>query len=80
MVVIEQMDHEIDLPRKNHTDDVGLDFTAIEDIYLKPGKVTVVSTRCKIQLPKNKRMLLKERSSLAAKMNVMAMAGIIDGG
>lgn len=49
-------------------------------MYLRPGTVTVVSTECKAKIPEGKWMLLKERSTLAVKMNVTALAGIVDGG
>ena len=79
-VIFERLNKNFDMPSKNHTDYVGIDFVAPKDIYLKPGMVTVVSTECKAKIPEGKWLLLKERSTLASKMNVTAMAGIIDGG
>ena len=79
-IIFERSNKEVALPSKNHTDDAGIDFVAPKDVYLRPGTVTVVSTECKAKIPEGKWMLLKERSTLAAKMNVTALAGIVDGG
>ena len=79
-VVFERMNKNFEMPSKKHADDAGIDFVAPKDIYLKPGTVTVVSTECKAKIPEGKWLLLKERSTLASKMNVTAMAGIVDGG
>jgi dUTP pyrophosphatase len=66
------------LPTKAHTGDLGFDLYALEDTVLEPGKVTKVRTGIAIGFPEGYGGLIRDRSSVATKANILVAAGVID--
>ena len=75
------------LPEKNNESDSGYDLFILKDdnfngevFVLGTGKRKVFSTGVAVELPTGYGMLIKDRSSVAVKHGVHALAGVIDNG
>tara|TARA_Y100000310_G_scaffold142427_1_gene141968 strand:+ start:445 stop:891 length:447 start_codon:yes stop_codon:yes gene_type:complete len=78
---------EAKLPEKNTASDSGFDLFILDDedfneevFVLESGKRKVFSTGIALELPAGYGMLVKDRSSVAVKHGVHALAGVIDNG
>lgn len=58
------------LPTYAHPGDAGMDVYAVEDIELKPGNATLVSTGLAADIPTGYEIQVRPRSGLALKSNV----------
>lgn len=65
-------------PVKAHDTDLGYDLFALEDTVLYPGVVTKVRTGIALGFPKGFGGIIKDRSSIATKLEVFTVAGVID--
>ena len=79
MKVKKLIDHA-KLPEKAHNGDLGYDLFSSENIYLIPGTVTLVDTGVAIQFPEGWGAKIFDRSSVATKMDLIVVAGVIDNG
>ena len=68
------------LPTKAHAGDLGYDLYASEEVVLMAGQTKLVPTGIAIQFPEGYGGLLRDRSSVATKRNLFAVAGVIDNG
>ena len=69
-------------PRKAHIDDAGWDVRTAEDVHLKPGERTLISTGIKLGIPTGYCALALPRSGTAHKLGVTLnnSPGLIDAG
>ena len=58
------------LPKYAHEGDAGMDVCAVEDVELKPGKATLVSTGLIADIPEGYEIQVRPRSGLALKQNI----------
>lgn len=68
------------MPTKEHAADAGWDLYAVEDLYIEPRSSVLVDTGVHIAIPYGCVGLIKSRSSMATKKNIMSDAGVIDSG
>lgn len=85
-----KLDPKATIPTKAHTDDLGFDLYALEDVDILAGDVTKVRTGIAMRSPSkfftngllttlvNYGGILKDRSSVATKQKVFVVAGVID--
>lgn len=58
------------LPKYAHDEDAGMDVCAVEDVELRPGKATLVSTGLIADIPTGYEIQVRPRSGLALKQNI----------
>jgi dUTP pyrophosphatase len=68
------------LPEKAHDGDLGYDLFAAEEVRIFPGETKLVSTGIAIQFPDGYGGIIKDRSSIATKLKLFTVAGVIDNG
>lgn len=70
------------LPKYAHAGDAGMDVCAVEDVELKPGQATLVSTGIIADIPPGYEIQVRPRSGLALKQNITVWnsPGTIDQG
>lgn len=66
------------LPVKAHHNDLGYDLFASAQIELLPGQVTIVPIGIECHFPDNIGGLIRDRSSVATKLGLVVVAGVID--
>ena len=66
------------LPVKAHHNDLGYDLFASAQTELLPGQVTIVPIGIECHFPDNIGGLIRDRSSVATKLGLVVVAGIID--
>ncbi len=67
-------------PQKAHAGDLGYDLFASEGAAIFPSETKVVKTGIAIQFPEGYGAFIKDRSSVATKMKLFTVAGVIDNG
>jgi dUTP pyrophosphatase len=60
--------------------DAGFDLRSAEDVTLTPGEKKIVKTGIKIAIPEKHVGLIWDRSGMAAKHEIHALAGVVDSG
>lgn len=70
----------MEAPKYAHTTDAGLDLRAAESLTIDAGKQAIVKTGIKMAIPEGYVGLIWDRSGLAAKHSMHALAGVIDAG
>lgn len=68
------------LPQKAHAGDLGYDLFAVQDEMVYPDETRLISTGIAIQFPEGYGAFIKDRSSVATKMKLFTVAGVIDNG
>lgn len=68
------------LPQKAHAGDLGYDLFCSEEVTIWPGETKLVSTGIAIQFPEGYGAFIRDRSSVATKLQLFTVAGIIDNG
>ncbi len=68
------------LPEKAHAGDLGYDLFSLHEEYIRPNETKLVATGIAIQFPEGYGAFIKDRSSVATKMNLHTVAGVIDNG
>ena len=68
------------LPWKAHDGDLGYDLFCSEELTIWPGETKLVSTGIAIQFPEGYGGLIRDRSSVATKLQLFTVAGVIDNG
>lgn len=77
---IQKLHQNAKLPTKAHAGDLGYDLYANHPIHIWPGNTELVSTGIAIQFPEGYGALIRDRSSIATKLNLIVVAGVIDNG
>jgi dUTP pyrophosphatase len=68
------------LPEKAHAGDLGYDLFSLHEEYIRPNETKLIATGIAIQFPEGYGGFIKDRSSVATKMNLHTVAGVIDNG
>jgi dUTP pyrophosphatase len=68
------------LPEKAHAGDLGYDLFAAQDEMVYPDETRLINTGIAIQFPEGYGAFIKDRSSVATKMKLFTVAGVIDNG
>lgn len=68
------------LPQKAHAGDLGYDLFSVQDEMVYPDETRLISTGIAIQFPEGYGAFIKDRSSVATKMKLFTVAGVIDNG
>lgn len=68
------------LPTKAHTGDLGYDLYAADQYTVYGGETKLINTGIQIQFPKGYGGLIRDRSSVATKKQLIVTAGVIDNG
>lgn len=68
------------LPQKAHAGDLGYDLFAVQEELVYPDETRLISTGIAIQFPEGYGAFIKDRSSVATKMKLFTVAGVIDNG
>jgi len=68
------------LPQKAHAGDLGYDLFCSEEVMIWPGETKLVSTGIAIQFPDGYGGFIRDRSSVATKLQLFTVAGVIDNG
>jgi len=74
---------DVNLPKKAHFEDAGIDFFApndMEKITLKPGEDTVIQTGLRVAVPGGYALLGVNKSGVATKKKLVLGAKLIDCG
>lgn len=78
-IEIFRLDSNAILPTRNNKEDAGLDFYALEDVFLIEGTTCLVKTGVAARVPTGYVGLLRERSSIGKK-GMKVAGGVIDAG
>ncbi len=67
------------MPTKSHPTDSGFDLYSVEQLFVQPGQVRIVSTGIVMELPRSWEVQIRPRSGMAAKgVTVINAPGTID--
>lgn len=77
---VKKLFFDAQLPQKAHTGDLGYDLFSLGVTTIYPGQTELVGTGICIQLPAGYGALIRDRSSVATKRNLLVVAGVIDNG
>lgn len=78
--------HNAKLPKRAHDGDAGMDFyfcreaTGAKSIPVYPGETVLFPTGIKVEIPKDYMLEIKNKSSVAAKKQLLVGACVIDSG
>lgn len=68
-------------PRYAHSSDAGMDLFSVQDVIVYPGKIEMVNTGVKIELPEDMEAQIRPKSGLACKgLTVINTPGTVDSG
>ena len=81
-LAVVRLDRELPLPSRAHDGDAGVDLYSADDVELKPGQRTLVSTGIAVAIPRGMVGLVHPRSGLAARvgLSIVNSPGTIDAG
>jgi dUTP pyrophosphatase len=81
-IPLRRLDPGIDLPRRAHPGDAGVDLCTTVDVVVEPGERVLVGTGVAVALPVGTVGLIHPRSGLAAKtgLSVVNTPGTVDAG
>lgn len=81
-LAVVRLDRELPLPSRAHDGDAGVDLYSADDVELKPGQRTLVSTGIAVAIPHGMVGLVHPRSGLAARvgLSIVNSPGTIDAG
>jgi dUTP pyrophosphatase len=77
---VKRLHEDAKLPTKAHDGDLGYDLYALENTVIRGGSVGIVDTGIACDFPDNYGALIRDRSSVATKANLLVVAGVIDNG
>jgi dUTP pyrophosphatase len=66
------------IPTRAHSNDLGFDLHCLEPVDLLPNKITKVATGIACEFPTYVGGLIRDRSSVATKLGLVVVAGVID--
>lgn len=77
---VQKLDSTATLPTKAHAGDLGYDLYALNAVSIPLGDTVLVRTGIAVEFPAGYGGLLRDRSSIATKKNLLVVAGVIDNG
>jgi dUTP pyrophosphatase len=77
---VKRLSSNAQLPQKAHSGDLGYDLFCSEETIIWPGETKLVPTGIAVQFPEGYGAFLRDRSSVATKLHLFTVAGIIDNG
>lgn len=77
-LLIKKLDESAIIPTKAHSTDLGYDLYALETIIVGDNVPTLVRTGIGVKFPEGWGGFIKDRSSMATKLNLQTVAGVID--
>lgn len=77
---VKRLSSNAQLPQKAHSGDLGYDLFCSEETIVWPRETKLVPTGVAIQFPDGYGAFLRDRSSVATKLQLFTVAGIIDNG
>lgn len=78
--IIERVIPYAKLPEKAHDHDLGWDLFSAEDTTIGAGETRVISTGLRMKFPLGWGAKIFDRSSVATKLRLFVVAGVIDNG
>ncbi|MBR9675848.1 dUTP diphosphatase [Candidatus Woesearchaeota archaeon] len=79
-LLIQRLTKEVDLPSFAHDYDAAIDLRSAEETTILPKQKIIVKTGLKVAIPIGYAGLIWDRSGMAAKHSIHALAGVIDAG
>jgi len=79
-VKIKKIDGNAKVPSYAHEGDAGMDIYSNEDLMLKAGERSLISTGIAMEIPKGYVGLVWDKSGLATKYGIKTKAGVVDSG
>jgi dUTP pyrophosphatase len=77
---IKRLSSSAQLPQKAHRGDLGYELFCSEETVVWPSETKLVPTGIAVQFPDGYGAFLRDRSSVATKLHLFTVAGIIDNG
>jgi len=77
---VKKLSENAQLPTKAHLGDLGYDLYTSEGTAVFPSETKIVKTGIAIEFPEGYGGVIKDRSSVATKMEIFTVAGVIDNG
>lgn len=77
---VKRLSSSAQLPQKAHSGDLGYDLFCSTETVVWPGETRLVPTGIAVQFPDGYGAFLRDRSSVATKLHLFTVAGIIDNG
>jgi len=77
-IKIKKLKPDATVPSYAHDGDAGMDIYSCEDVLIKAGQRTIISTGIALEFPKGYVALVWDKSGLAAKNGIKTMAGVGD--
>lgn len=77
---VKKLHPEAFLPVRAHKTDAALDLRAMQDAYLTPNGVTLISTGIAVAIPEGYYGQIADRSSVATQKGLHVVGGVIDAG
>ena len=79
-ISVKRLSESAILPTKAYEHDAGYDLYSTDDVTIKAGGTTLVSTGISMEIPQGYVGLIWPRSGLAVKKGIDVFAGVIDSG
>lgn len=76
-LLIKKLDENAIIPKRNNSNDAGLDLFSFDDIEIHPNEQKKISTKIAISLPKKTVGMICDRSSMGSK-GIKVFGGIVD--
>jgi dUTP pyrophosphatase len=77
-IKVKRLNPDAVLPKYAHEGDAGMDLFSCEDIIVKAGERSLVSTGLSIEFQEGYVALIWDKSGLAAKKGIKTMGGVIE--
>lgn len=77
-IKVKKLHEDAKLPTHGHPGDAGMDFYAIENVILPPGKQIKIGTGVAIEIPEGYVGLIWDKSSISFNLGLKVMGGVID--
>lgn len=77
-IKVKKLKEDAKLPTHGHPGDAGMDFYAIENVILPPGKQIKIGTGVAIEIPEGYVGLIWDKSSISFNLGLKVMGGVID--
>jgi len=79
-IKVKKLDERARVPEYAHDTDAGMDFFALKDMTVPPGRSVTIPTGIALEIPTGYVGLVWDKSGLASKEGITTMAGVIDSG
>ena len=75
---VQRIDKTLELPQFARKGDAAFDLRSAVDLVIQPSQKEIIPTGLKVEVPEGYAGLVWDRSGLASKKNIHALAGVID--